>query len=74
MQLGILISDYMKARGLSCRELAETIGVDHCTLYRFSRGRNIRLDALAKVVAWAWGPPDRITVNQRSVESEQNHA
>jgi DNA-binding Xre family transcriptional regulator len=56
MTLGLILRDAMLHKKVSARRMAKQIGVDHVTLGRFTRGRDIRLASLSKIVSWALSP------------------
>jgi len=54
MTLGKLIAAYRKQEGLSVRQLAKIIGVDHVTLWRLENG-NSKSENWPAVLRWVFG-------------------
>lgn len=52
MLIGKVIRGYRKAEGLSVRDLAKEIGVEHTVLWRFESGRAVRTALWVKIVKW----------------------
>lgn len=61
MILGQLIEAWRKERGMSLRELAKVIGVDHVSLTRFESGdsNEIKFDNYHKILMWIFSRPPK---------------
>ncbi len=52
MRLGRIIGQWRRARKVSVRHVAKSIGVDHKILWRFEQGQPVASGTLSKLLQW----------------------
>ena len=57
MNLGLVLSAYMRQEKVSLRKVALQMGISHHNLHRIVKGENTRADNALKVITWLMNEP-----------------
>lgn len=51
-RLAVLLDNYMAHKGLTLREVADDIGINHVALFRLLKGKTLNVTNLLTVMTW----------------------